>query len=179
MKPDRQALHDLIEHAPDEQLPRLLDLVTRFLHPPESPAESEVVTFVPRQPGPTDPEAARRAAIERRQRLLGEGPLETSASQLIRQHLLPALDRLGLSVENLISYPGGYGGMSGAEGFLEIERNWREETGRHRLGAFALHGQEIVTYERAQVSETGSELIYRVRMLTPANEAESELHIPL
>jgi hypothetical protein len=180
MRDDRQTLHDLVDQAPDEQLPRLLDLVSRFLHPVGSPSESESITFVPTTSRPVDPEAARRADIERRRRrLLGEGPFETSASRLVRQYLLPALGRLGLSEENLIAYPGGYGGSVTAEGFQYIERHWQEETSRHRLSAFALQGQEIVTYKRAQISEAGTELLYRVRVLTPAHEAEFELHIPL
>jgi len=43
---------------------------------------------------------------------------------------------------------------------------------------FSLQGQEVITFERARVSPTASELTYKVRVLTPKSEAEGELHIP-
>jgi hypothetical protein len=50
---------------------------------------------------------------------------------------------------------------------------------QHRLRTFYLQEQEIITFERVQVSEAGSELIYTRPVLTPMGEAEGELPVRL
>ncbi|HVI79247.1 MAG TPA: hypothetical protein VM715_14015, partial [Candidatus Acidoferrum sp.] len=56
MSDDRKALHELIDQAPEEALPRLLAWLTRLVHPPGSSEEGGMITFFPTEPGTTTPE---------------------------------------------------------------------------------------------------------------------------
>jgi hypothetical protein len=61
---------------------------------------------------------------------------------------------------------------------MEQWSEWQAGSRRDRLRIFHLQGQEVILFERAQVSETGSELLYTLRVLTPHGEAEGELRLP-
>ena len=66
MSDDRKALHELIDQAPEEALPRLFAWLTRLLHPPGSSEEGGMITFFPTEPGTTTPEPTDEAEKERR-----------------------------------------------------------------------------------------------------------------
>jgi len=48
-----------------------------------------------------------------------------------------------------------------------------------RLSTFHLKQQQVVTFERCQVSETRPELFYNVRVLTPSDDLQKELTVPV
>jgi hypothetical protein len=176
MSDDRKALHELVDQAPEEALPRLLAWLTRLLYPSESSGASEMITFFPTEPGTADPEATSEAEREWRERFTAEADLDRT-SEWVEQRVLRAVERLGLSRESL-GRPLGQSASGTAESFLELQCDWQAGPRRHRLSTFYLEKQEIITFERAQVSEAGSELLYQVRVLTPKGEAEGELKVP-
>jgi len=53
MTEHRKALHNLVDKAPEQELPELLIWLTSFLQPPESSGASEFVTFFPAEPETT------------------------------------------------------------------------------------------------------------------------------
>jgi hypothetical protein len=69
MSDDRKALHELIDQAPEEALPRLFAWLTGLLHAPGSSEEGAMITFFPTEPGTTTPEPTDEADKEWRERL--------------------------------------------------------------------------------------------------------------
>jgi hypothetical protein len=100
MSDARKALHELVDQAPEEALPRLRAWLTRLVSPPEPSEGSGLITFFPTEPGTTDPEATSVAERERRERLIAEADL-AGTSGSIEQGILRALERLGLRPESL------------------------------------------------------------------------------
>jgi hypothetical protein len=175
MRDYRQTLHELVEQAPEEDLPQLVDLMKRFLHPLDFPLQGEVITFVPKEPG--TPASEPDEIEQRRRTLLWEAHSGSRWNQLVRQQRRRAVERLGLDLESL-GMPRGGGSSGGSNDTVEQWSDWQAGSRRHRLRTFYLQGQEVITFERAQVSETGSELIYTLRVLTPNGEAEGEVRLP-
>lgn len=176
MKHDRQALHDLVDQAPEEALPRLLAEWTYTLFPPEPSGASGMITFFPNESGALDTEASRVAEFEQRPGLTVEADLE-QLSNRVEQQVARAIERLGIHPESL----GTQTGQSAAgttEGFLELRCDWQAGPRRHRLSTFYVEQQEVITFERIQLTESGSVLSYQVQVVTPTGEAEGALQIP-
>ena len=74
--------------------------------------------------------------------------------------------------------PQGAGASGGSNDLVQQWSDWRAGSSRQRLRIFHWQGQEVIIFERAQVSETGSELLYTLRVVTPSGEAEAELRVP-
>jgi len=87
------------------------------------------------------------------------------------------VERLGVSIESLGTQTG-QSASGTADGSMELRCEWRKGRIRHRINTFYIEREEIITLEIAQVSEAGSELLYKVRVLTPRGEAEGELTVP-
>src|SRR3954451_4227840 len=153
---ERDALHHLVDRAPKESLAELLALLFPIVYPPDPSDVSQIVTFFPTEPGTTMLESSREAEFETRQRLTPEADVKSVASRM-QEALDRALDRLRVRPETL-GRPVGESALTTADGFLELRCDWQSETGRHRLGTFYLEQQEIATFERVQMSETGAEL---------------------
>ena len=181
MSDHRKALHDLVDQAPERDLPRLLDLLTHSLFA----VESESITFFPVEPGTSDRKSAMQTRFDRpAQQFTEETKLNDEADlqlrtlqESIQQQLLSAVERLGVSLESLGTQVG-QGASGTPDGFMELRCEWRKGRIRHRITTFYIEKQEIITFEIAQLSEVGSELLYTVRVLTPRGEAERELTIP-
>src|SRR4051812_4942902 len=81
MSDARKPLHELVDQAPEEALPRLQAWLTRLLSPPESSEGSGLITFFPTEPGTTDPEATSAAERERRGRPTPHSDLRPNADR--------------------------------------------------------------------------------------------------
>ncbi len=57
-------------------------------------------------------------------------------------------------------------------------RHWCDGPVFCRLNTFHVENHEIITFEKATISDSGSELIYKVRVLTANADSEAELNIP-
>jgi hypothetical protein len=112
MRDDRQTLHELVEQAPEEDLPRLVDLVNRFLHPLDFPLGGEGITFYPKEPG--TPASEPDEMEQQRRFLLWEAHSESRWNQLLRQQHRRVVERLGLDQESL-GMPRGGGAAGGSE----------------------------------------------------------------
>src|SRR5438270_1961949 len=128
MGDDRQALHDLVDQAPEEALPHLRAWLTRLLSPSEPPEGIGLITFFRNEPGTTDPEAmsaTERAALTAMVDL-------AHRSDSVEQVVLRTLERLGLSRDSL-GRPTGQNASGTAEGFWEVQCDWQDGSRRHRL----------------------------------------------
>ena len=177
MSDDRQAVHELVDQAPEEVLPYLLGWLTELLHPSESSAAESLITFFPTEAETIDAAATSETENEP----LPPLPAEADRGRVdqVDQDLARALARLGVRPESL-GMPVGQSASGTREGFLELHCDWQAgPRRRHRLGTLYLEKQEIITLERVQVSEGRAQVEYRIRVLTRAGEEDGEFRIPL
>ena len=144
-------LHDLIEEAPEEDLPLLCELIARFQRP---------LDFAVQAAGAASPQTG---PAERRQELILEAHIEARSTHLHGQHIANTAKRLGLDPKR-IEFAGG-GGSIGEGDVVEMTRHWTEGSALCRLNTFHIENQEIITFDRAETSKSGSELIYNLRVL--------------
>lgn len=165
MSDRRKALHDLIEEAREEDLPLLGELVARFQRPLDFPLEP-VNTASP-QTGPA----------RRRQELILEAHLHARSTHLERQHTANTAKRLGIDPVRIEFAAGG--GSIGNGDSVKMTRHWSEGSAFCRLNTFQVENQEIITFDKAKISDSGSEVIYKLRVLTANAESETDLNVPL
>ena len=165
MSDQRKALHDLIEEAQDEDLPLLAELVARFQRP---------LDFALR---PVDTASPQDELERRRQELIVEAHSHARWTHLERQHNANTAKRLGIDSTRIACAAGG--GSMGDGDSVEITRHWSEGSAFCRLNTFHVENHEIITFDKAKISDSGSEVIYKLRVLTPIAESEADLNVPL
>ena len=165
MSDRRKALHDWIDEAREEDLPLLGELVARFQRP---------LDFLSQ---PVSIASAQSEAARRRQELILEAHMHARWAHLERQHIANTAKRLGIDSARIEFAAGG---SSGGEGdSLEMTRHWSEGSASCRLNTFHIENQEIVTFDKANISNSGSELTYKLRVLTASAESETDVSVPL
>ena len=165
MSDQSKKLHDLIEQAREEDLPLLSELVARFQRP---------LDFATK-PAPTALPQSRPA--ERRQDEILLAHLHARTTHLIWQHMARTAERLGIKPERIEMTAGG--ASIGANDAVQMTRHWRETSTFCRLNTFHVEDQEVITFDRSGVSNSGSELTYKVSVLTHIGESETSLNIPI
>ena len=165
MSDRRKVLHDLIEEARDEDVPLLGELLARFQRPLDFPLQ-------PVRTGSTQTGPARG-----RQELILEAHMHARSTHLERQHTANTAKRLGLDPERINAAAGG--GSIGADDLVEMTRHWSEASAFCRVNTFHVENQEIITFDKAKISNSGSEAIYRLRVLTAKAESETDLNVPI
>ncbi len=165
MSDQRKALHDLIEEAREEDLPSLGELVARFQRPLDFPL----------QPIPTA--SLQTGPARRRQELILEAQGAARGSHVFRQHNANTAKRLGIDPA-LIEFGAGSGSIGEGDS-VEISRQWPEGPAFYRLNTFHLESQEIITFDKAEISNAGSEVVYKLRVVTANAESETDLNVPL
>ena len=165
MSDRRKALHDLIEEARDEDLPLLRELVARFQRPLDFPLQ------------PVSAVSPQTESVRRRQELIEEAHMRARSTHFERQHIANTAKRLGIEPAR-IEFAGG-GGSSGSSDSVEMTRYWSEGSVYCRLNTFHVENQEIITFDKAKISNSGSELIYKLRVLTANAESETDVNVPL
>lgn len=165
MRDRRKALHDLIEEARDEDLPLLSELVARFQRPLDFPLQP-VSTASP-QTGPA----------RRRQDLILEVHMHGRTTHLKRRHNANTAKRLGIEPA-WIEFAAG-GSSIGESDLVEMTRHWFEGSAVCHLHTFHVENYEIIAFDKASVSNSGPEVIYKLRVLTPNAESETDLNVPL
>lgn len=98
-------------------------------------------------------------------------------THLERQHNANTAKRLGID-STRIDCAAGSGSMGDGDS-VEMTRYWSEGSAFCRLNTFHVEDQEIITFDKAEISESGSEVIYKLRVLTPIAESEADLNVPL
>ena len=98
-------------------------------------------------------------------------------THLTRQHTANTAKRLGLNPARIEFATGG--GSIGEGDSVEIHRHWSEGSALCRVHTFHVERQEIITFDKARISNSGSEVIYNLRVLTANAEAETDVHVPL
>jgi hypothetical protein len=172
----RQALHDLVEETREEDLPLLRELVGRFQRPLEFPVQavgspvSEAGVVSTRSSDETNME-------QRRQDLVLEAHMQARMSHLNEAHIAKVAKRLDLD-PRWIAVAGG-GASIGEGDAVEISRHWFDGTAFIRLNTFYLEQQQIITFEKAEISNAGPDVIYKVRVLTPNADAEAQLNLSI
>ncbi len=164
MSNQRKVLHDLIDEAQEQDLPLLAELVARFQHPLEPRKAARAA--------PPNSELTRR-----RQDLISEVHVDARTNHLFREHDARTAKRLGVD-PSVIEFGGGSGSI-GESDEVEISRHWVKGQAVSRLNTFHLESQEIITFDKAEVSSSGSEIIYKLRVLTAKAESETELNVRL
>jgi len=165
MSDRRKALHDLIEGARGEDLPLLGELIARFQRPLDFPLQA-VSTASP-QTGPA----------RRRQELLLEAHMHARWTHLERQHTANTAKRLGIDPARIEFAAGG--ASLGEGDAVQMTRHWSEESTFCRLNTFHVENQEIITFDKAKISDSGSEVVYKLRVLAAKTESETDLNVPL
>lgn len=165
MSDRRKALHDLIEEAREEDLPLLGELVARFQRPHDFPLQP--VSTASLQTGPP----------RRRQELILEAHMRARSAHLERRHTASTAKRLGIDSARIKFAAGG--SSIGEGDSVEITRHWSEGSAFCRLNTFHVESQEIITFDKANISNSGSEVIYKLRVLTANAESETDLNVPL
>lgn len=165
MSDQRKKLHDLIEEAREEDLPLLGELVARFQRPLDFPLRS--VSTDSLQTGPA----------RRRQELILEAHMHARSTHLERQHTANTANRLGIDPARIKFAAGG--GSIGEGDSVEMNRHWSDGSAVYRLNTFHVEGQEIITFDKAEISNSGPEVIYKLRVLTANAESETDLNVPI
>lgn len=165
MSDRRKALHDLIEEAREEDLLLLGGLVARFQRPLDFPLQP-LSTASP-QTGPA----------RRREELILEAHMHARSTHLERQHTANTAKRLGIDLARIKFAAGG--GSIGEGDSVEMTRHWSDGSAFCRLNTFHVENQEIITFDQADTSSSGSEVIYKLRVLTANAESETSLDVPL
>jgi hypothetical protein len=170
MTDQRKALHDQIEQTPEEDLDRLVGLISSFLHPQESPP-SQGIVFEP------VPAGSKRAAEVERQRQEALARHRARQSEMIARSIGDTLPRLGIDLNKIEEGLCGWS-ASGLK-LANFTCTWFEGRVFNRLNMFHLKEQKVVTLERCHISETQPELVYKVRVLTPIADGGKELTVPI
>jgi hypothetical protein len=171
MTDQRKSLHDQVERVREEDIDYLADLITRFLHPAESP-ESQGIVFDPVPPG-----SITGAEIEeQRQQALAQ--LRASQSEMITRSIgRTAITRLGIDPSKIGEGRCSWSSSGGKS--ANFTASWFEGRIFNRLGTFHLKEPQVVTFERAHISERERELIYKVRVLTRIGDLEKEVTVSI
>ena len=164
MSDQRSALNQLIEEAREEDLPSLRELLSRFQAPLDFPLQ------------PPATRSLQSDAQQARQELILGAHMRARWAHLERQHTARIAKRLRIDPER-IEYSAG-GGSTGENGAVDMTRYWSEESTVCHLNTFSVDNHEIITFDRAGVSESGAELNYKVRVLTPDAESEADFNVP-
>ena len=165
MSDRRKALHTFIEEARAEDLPFLGELIALCQRPLDFPLQA-VSTASP-QSGPA----------RRRQELPLEAHVDSRGTHLQRQHIANTAKRLGIDPAQIDFAAGS---VSIGEGDrVQMSRDWSEESALCRLNTFHVENQEIITFDKAEISDSGSEVVYKLRVLTAKTESETDLNVPL
>lgn len=106
-----------------------------------------------------------------------EAHLHARRTHLERQHTAGTAKRLGIDPRR-IEYAAG-GGSIGTDESVEMTRHWSEGSALYRLNTFHLENQEIITFDKAKISDSGSAVAYNLRVLTANAESETDLNVPL
>jgi hypothetical protein len=165
MNDRRKALHDLIDEAREEDLSTLAELVVRFQRPLDFPLR------------PVNTASSQDERTRRRQELIMEAHSQARWTHLARQHNANTAKRLGID-STRIDHAAGGGSMGGGDS-VEMTRHWSEGSAFCRLNTFHIADQAIITFDKAEISNSGSEVIYKLRVLTPIAESEADLNVPL
>jgi len=165
MSDRRKALHHLIDEAQSEDLPLLGELIARFQRPLDFPLQA-LSTASPQS-----------GTARRRQELLLEAHMHSRWTHLERQHTAKAAKRLGIDPARIEFAAGGASG--GAGDAVQMTRHWSEQSAFCRLNTFHVENQEIITFDKAKISDSGSEVVYKLRVLTAKSESETDLNVPL
>jgi hypothetical protein len=165
MSDRRKALHDLIEEAREEDLPLLRELIARFQRPLDFPLQ------------PVSTASPQTGLGRRQQELTMEAHLDARRTHLQRQHTTNTAKRLGIDPRRIECAAGG--GSIGEGESVEMTRYWSEGSAFYRLNTFHLENQEIITFDKAKISDSGSEVVYKLRVLTAKTESETDLNVPL
>ena len=165
MSDPRKVLHDLIDEAREEDLPLLRELVARFQRPLDFPLQP--VSIAP----------PKTELVRRRHELIVEAHSNGRWTHLERQHIANTAKRLGIEPAR-IEYAAG-GGSMGGDNSIEMTRYWSEGAAFCRLNTFDVENQKIITLDKAEIPGSGSEVAYKVRVLTAAAGSEAELNVPL
>ncbi len=160
----RKTLHDLIDEAAEEDLPLLRELVARFQRPLEFPLKPAAIT------------SGRTELERRRYELILEAHMHARYTEIERQHVAKTAERLGVDPARIECAAGG--GSIGEHDKVEMVRDWCYGPVFYRLNTFHVENHEIITFEKATIPDSGSELIYKVRVLTANAESEAELNVP-
>lgn len=170
MTDQRKELHDQVEQTREEDIEGLVDLINRFLHPPESPPSQRIV-FEPVPPG----SKAAPEIGEKRPHALAR--IRASRSEMMARSIGVTVTRLGIDLNSITE---GFCSWSGSgDKSSEFTCSWFEGRVFKRLSMFHVNQQQVVTFERCHVSETRPELIHKVRVLTPTADLEKELTVPI
>ena len=169
MTEQRQALHDQVEQTREEEIDRLVGLINRFLHPLASPAPPRIV-FKPVPPG------SKAAAEIEEQRQQALARLRAEQSEIITRYIGQTVTRLGIDLGKI--WEGRCSWQSGGKPEY-FTCSWFEGRVFNRVSTFHLKERQVVTFERCHLSENQPELIYKVRVLTPAGDVEKELTVPI
>ena len=164
MSDRRKALHDLIDEAREEDLQLLRELRTRFQRPFEFPLQ-------PASTSSPQPEPELRG-----QGLIMEAHMHARHAHLERQHTGNTAKRLGIDPAGIEFATGG--GSIGKGDAVQMTRHWSEGSAYCRLNTFHVENQEIITFGKAEISDSGPELIYKLRVLTENAESETDVHVP-
>ncbi|MBV8570093.1 MAG: hypothetical protein JO319_05745 [Acidobacteriaceae bacterium] len=164
MSDRRKALHDLIEEASEEDLPLLSELVARFQRPFDFLFQ------------PVSTASPQTGTEQRRQELLLEAHMCARTTHLRRQHTASTAKRLGIDPARIEFATGG--GSIGAGDSVRMTRHWSEGAAFCRLNTFDVESQEIITFDKAKISDSGREVVYKLRVLTAKNESETDLNVP-
>ena len=114
---------------------------------------------------------------ERRRDLILEAHMHARMTHLIQEHVAKVAERLGLDPRRI---EGAGGGASiGERDSAQIRRHWFEGTALCRLTTFRVDAQDIITFEKADISKTGLDVIYNVRVLTGNADTGIELNLPI
>lgn len=96
---------------------------------------------------------------------------------MITRHIGDAVARLGIDLNKIAEAPCSWSALGGkSAGFM---CSWLEGRVFNRLSMSQLKGQQLVTFERCHLLETQSEVIYKVRLVTPLADLEKELTVPI
>src|SRR5690242_3367164 len=134
----RKALHDLIEEAREQDLPLRGELIARFQRPLDFPWQP-VSTASP-ETGPA----------RRRQELILEAHMHARSTHLERQHTAKTANRLGIDPAR-IEFAAGGASLGGGDA-VQMTRHWSEGSAFCRLNTFHLENQEIITFDKANIS---------------------------
>jgi hypothetical protein len=115
--------------------------------------------------------------VRRRQELIEEAHMHARSTHLERQHTANTAKRLGIEPAQ-IEFAGG-GSSIGSGDLVEMTRHWSEGSVYCRLNTFHVENQEIITFDKAKISNSASELIYKLRALTANAESETDVNVPL
>ncbi|MBV8550416.1 MAG: hypothetical protein JOY54_03890 [Acidobacteriaceae bacterium] len=106
-----------------------------------------------------------------------EAHMHARSTHLERRHTANTAKRLGIDPARIEFAAGG--GSIGTGDLVKMTRHWSEGSAFCRLNTFHVENQELITFDKAEISNSGSEVIYKLRVLTAKAESETDLNVPL